>query len=219
MRSNDRPVIDRARSRQAGVHHVEATPHTILFTGHRIDTPGRAKPRFPPDKEQLARKAIRDAVEREVADHGKSVGIAGGASGGDILFHEVCAELGVPTTLWLALPPDRYVMESVAPAGPDWVPRFHLVQASASSVRLFAPPIDSSSARPYGSIFEESDLSMLHEAFDAGIQNMTLIALWNGKTAGIPGEIADMVRITRDRGVRIVTLDSDRLFGLGTSLA
>ena len=84
---------------------------------------------------------------------------AGGASGGDILFHEVCAELSVPTTLWLALPPDRYVMESVAPAGPDWVPRFHLVQASASSVRLFAPPNDSSPPRPYGSIFEVAGMS------------------------------------------------------------
>jgi hypothetical protein len=85
-------------------------------------------------------------------------------------------------------------------------------------VRIFAPPKDPSSRRPAGSIFEESDLSMLYEAFDTGVQNVTLIALWNGKTAGIPGEIADMVRFTRDSGVRIVMLDSDRLFGLGTRL-
>jgi hypothetical protein len=35
-----------------------------------------------------------DAVSKEIAAHqGKTVGIAGGACGGDILFHEVCNEL------------------------------------------------------------------------------------------------------------------------------
>lgn len=200
------------------MNRSEAAPHTILFTGHRIDAPGRADPRFPPDREPLARAAIRDAVAREIADHGRTIAIAGGASGGDILFHEVCAELGVPTTLWLALPPDQYVEESVAPAGPEWVERFYRVHARAASVTILGPPDDARewSHRADESIWEQSDVAMLEEGFKADPENVALIALWNGKAAGIPGEIADIVGVATDHGMRIVTLDSDWLFGLGS---
>ena len=67
-----------------------AIPRTILFTGHRIDEPGRVLPRFPADKAPLVRAAIRAALERERALGRPLVGLAGAASGGDIMFHEVC---------------------------------------------------------------------------------------------------------------------------------
>jgi hypothetical protein len=61
----------------------------LLFTGHRIDSPNRAKPRFPAEKESVAREAIRTAVAQEKdLTSGAIVGIAGGANGGDILFLE-----------------------------------------------------------------------------------------------------------------------------------
>jgi hypothetical protein len=46
---------------------------------------------------------IREAVikEREFGSD-ELIGIAGGACGGDILFHEVCEELKIPTRLFLA---------------------------------------------------------------------------------------------------------------------
>ena len=75
---------------------LPVTPRTILFTGHQIDAPDRKEPRFPPEMEAAARAAIRDAVARDASAPGGAVGLAGAASGGDILFHEVCAELGVP---------------------------------------------------------------------------------------------------------------------------
>ena len=44
-----------------------ATPERIiLFTGHRIDAADRKKPRFPPDKEGVAREAIKNAVAAEM---------------------------------------------------------------------------------------------------------------------------------------------------------
>jgi hypothetical protein len=90
-----------------------------------IDAAGRATPRFPADREAVARQAIKDAVARELAAAGSTcIGIAGGASGGDIMFHEVCAEFGIPTELYLAVPRDQFIAESVTPAGPAWVERF-----------------------------------------------------------------------------------------------
>src|SRR5271168_1626852 len=96
---------------------------SVLFTGHMIDAATRAEPRFPARAEAPARAAICEAVMR-LRSGKPTVGIAGGASGGDLLFHEVCAELGVPTRLRLALPADQFVQQSVAPAGKDWVLRF-----------------------------------------------------------------------------------------------
>lgn len=102
----------------------------LLFTGHRIDAAGREKPRFPPDQEGVACEAIKNAVAAEMTQPGGiEIGLAGGASGGDILFHEVCAELGVPTQLMLGLPRQDFVVASVAPAGPRWIERFDAIYA------------------------------------------------------------------------------------------
>ena len=92
---------------------VKAPPHIIIFTGHMLDAPGRKVPRFPAASEDLARKMIRQAVEKEVRETraaGKELfGISGGASGGDILFQEVCNAMGIPSKMYLALPKDTYI--------------------------------------------------------------------------------------------------------------
>src|SRR5688572_4515922 len=63
----------------------------LLFAGHMIDAPGREKPRFPADKEAIARERIREAVVKEMnTGAGIASAYAGGANGGDILFQEVC---------------------------------------------------------------------------------------------------------------------------------
>ena len=188
----------------------------LLFTGHQIDAPGRTDPRFPAVKEEVARAAIRDAVERELARCGAAVGIAGGASGGDILFHEVCLDLGIETRLYLALPPDAYVSESVAPAGPDWVRRFWDLTA-----RVQAPPVLSRTTALPGwlrhrkgySIWQRNNLWMLNEALAEGAQNVTLIALWNGREGDGPGGTAHMIEIARGRGAEVRVLDTNALFG------
>ena len=110
----------------------------ILFAGHMIDAPGRAEPRFPAAKEDVARTAIRQAIEGELRrPGGVASGIAGGASGGDILFHELCADLGIPTRLFLALPRQQFIEKSVRLAGGAWRERFDLLAAKLP-VRVLA---------------------------------------------------------------------------------
>ena len=168
----------------------EAAPRVILFTGHRIDAPDRQKPRFPPDKEDQARAMILAAVseEKEKAA-GKLFGISGGASGGDILFHEVCQELDIPSQMYLVLPKNEYIKASVADGGPDWVERFK---------RLFEqkqPEILSDSgelprwlrSKKDYSIWQRSNLWMLHSALAISNDDLTLIALWNGEVRRRPG--------------------------------
>ena len=51
-------------------------------------------------------------------------GIAAGANGGDLLFHEICRRREIPTRMCLALRKPQYVGQYVAPAGREWVERF-----------------------------------------------------------------------------------------------
>lgn len=194
---------------------VPAPSRVVLFTGHMIDAPGRARPRFPPEKEEVARQAIQRAIEIErQRPGGVALGIAGGASGGDILFHEICAGLGIPTRLLLALPKDSYIQESVAPAGGNWVERFDRLTEKLP-VRVLSRskelPTWLSEKKDY-SIWQRNNLWMLHNALAAGAEDVTLIALWNGQEGDGPGGTGDLVERARQRQARVVILDSKELF-------
>ncbi len=114
----------------------------LVFSGHMIDAPDRKNPRFPATSEQLVREKIKEAVIKEMnTGAGVLCGYAGAASGGDILFQEVCAELGIPTRLYLAIPPAKYVNTSVVHAGPAWVDRFWNIynrHMSAKQLRILS---------------------------------------------------------------------------------
>jgi len=198
---------------------IASTPkRVLLFTGHMIDTEKREVPRFPNKAETIA--AARRAIAEAVADEQKTAGgiaygIAGCASGGDILFHQVCAEMGIPTRIFLAMPRDLYVQASVAPAGPEWVESFnklinsHPPRVLGESKELPAWLQD----KPDYNIWQRNNLWTLHNAFaDAGGENVTLIALWDGKAGDGLGGTADMVQKARDRGAKTIVLDTGRIF-------
>ena len=192
----------------------ETPPRVILFTGHRIDAPGRSTPRFPAAKEKQGRALIFDAVakEKEKAS-GKLLGLTGGASGGDILFHEVCEELDIPSQMYLVLPKNEYIKASVADGGPDWVERFNRLYGKLK------PKILSDSdrlprwlrAKKDYNIWQRSNLWMLHNALAVSQDHLTLIALWNGATGDGPGGTEDMVARAKDRGARFIHLDTTKL--------
>jgi tetratricopeptide (TPR) repeat protein len=202
----------------------------LLFTGHMIDAKRREKPRFPADKEEVARQAIREAVVKEMpVNEAVACGFAGGASGGDMLFQEVCAELSIPTQLYLAIPPERYVVSSVQQAGERWVERFwklyhkHFEQKRVCVLREATDVLDEREYLPawlrtkpdYG-IWQRNHLWTLFNALAAGgARNLTLIALWDGEPTGDgPGGTSDLVRRVQECGARAVILNTKELFGL-----
>lgn len=189
----------------------------LLFTGHMIDKPDRPEPRFPAAKEDVARQAIREAIEQERAIAPIAYGIAGGASGGDILFHEVCAELGIPTRLYLALPREEYIVASVKSAGPQWVERFNQLLNKHPEMRVLSETEDLPSwlveREDEYNIWQRNSLWLLHNALAEQDLSVTLIALWNGKTGDGPGGTADLVDQAGQRGAKVVILDTKELFG------
>jgi hypothetical protein len=186
-------------------------PRVLLFTGHRIDAPGRAAPRFPLAAEGKARVMIQDAVAKEKEDaEGELIGYAGGASGADILFHEVCAEQGIKTQMFLAAPRDAYVHASVQDAGPGWVVRFDRLHA-ALATRVLGDSLELPRwLRPLEdySVWQRNNLWMLHNALAHGASHMTLLALWNGEGGDGPGGTEHLVGESRQRGARTIVLDA-----------
>lgn len=206
----------------------EEQPLIILFTGHRVDEENREAKglpkRFPPDKVDVAKQAIKAAVTEELTRaKGNAIGIAGGASGGDILFHEVCAELNIPTHLYLALPPDEYIQESVQPSGDDWIARFNDLYAKNQNKRQLAGSKDLPAwLREKGedkySIWQRNNLWTLSNALAldtaGGGRNLVLIALWDKKEGDGSGGTKDMVTQAEKRGARKRILYTKELFGL-----
>jgi tetratricopeptide (TPR) repeat protein len=203
----------------------------LIFTGHMIDAPDREKPRFPADKEDTARQKIKEAVEAEMkTGDGVSFGIAGGASGGDLLFQEVCLELGIPTHLYLALQGGLYVNASVRKGGPNWVQRFwdlHARLSKEGSVRVLSAMEDEAKdekeylpawlrSKPDYSIWQRNNLWMLHNALAAGGDDcVTLIALWDLEPTGDgPGGTSDLVQKVERRGAKAIVIDTKKEFGL-----
>jgi len=194
---------------------TQKTPsHAILFTGHRIDPPGRSTPRFPAAKEKQAREMILAAVAKEKAKApGNLFAISGGASGGDILFQEVCEELNIPSQMYLVLPKNDYIKASVADAGPDWVDRFNRLCDEVQ------PKILSESdrlprwlrAKKNYNIWQRSNLWMFHSALCLSQDHLTLIALWNGATGDGAGGTEDMVERAQNRGATFIHLDARKL--------
>ncbi len=196
----------------------EKPPHVLLFTGHRIDPPEREVPRFPADKEDAARLAIKGAIDKELArvDGGEVIGIAGGASGGDIIFHETCAELGIPTTLYLAMPRDEYVAASVQDGGSQWIDRFDELYKRLSR-REMCKSKDLPrwlQAKADYTIWQRNNLWMLYNAMACGSYYVTLLALWDGETGDGPGGTKDMVNRADESAAKTIVLQTKEIFGL-----
>ena len=175
--------------------------------------PGRRG--FPPSRERDTYDEIVRAIDAEMTvkdehdDKAEIVfGLAAGANGGDLLFHEACRECDIPTRMCLALPRAQYVGQYVASAGGDWVERFSSiyrhVRSRADKRAADGPPIgepvscftDSNEmprwlhGRPFYNVGRRNSLWMLQHAISAANElgedtEITLLALWNEEASAI----------------------------------
>ncbi|MEY9234069.1 hypothetical protein ABIF68_002516 [Bradyrhizobium japonicum] len=211
---------------QAAPDKTAALPvRVILFTGHMLDPPGRNKDeaRFPntPEAVAAARKMIEKSVKEEMnKDGGVALGIAGGACGSDILFHEICDALNIPTQLLLALPEAQFQAESVNRGGVDWVMRYQQL-CQRVTPRVLADSKDLPrwlSGRKGYDIWQRNNLWMMFNALATQARNLTLIALYNReKDPDGPGGTAHLVSVAANWGFKTVELDARQLLNAGGS--
>ena len=200
--------------------------HPLVFTGHMIDPPGRVPPRFPASKEKTAKEQIKDAIStiRAAADERQEqlIGMAGATDGGDLLFHEACADLGIDTEVFLPVPELTY--RATAMSGRSgWVERYHAVLSRAREKKedgvYILARTDTLPAWLQGrtgySTWQRSNRWILHHAWaTTTVDRVTVLALWDGESGDGPGGTADMVVTAQAGGAEVIVLETGKIFGL-----
>lgn len=195
--------------------------HVILFSGHMIDEDGRKETRFPNDKAESVKKKIKAEMKTLVsntkeasseAKRAKFLGIAGGACGGDIIFHEVCKELGIPSEMLLSLPEDEFIANSVRRGGNEWVDRFNALNGDPDiALHIMSETKDMPQwlgieDNSY-SFWQRNNLWILYSAMASGGRNITLLALWDGKEADGPGGTKHMIEEIEKIGAKSIIIE------------
>jgi hypothetical protein len=144
---------------------------------------------------------------------GKLIGISGGASGADILFHEVCEQLDIPSKMHIVLPKNEYIKASVADSESRWVERFNrLFEKNKPAILSQSTEMPKWIRAKIGySIWQRLNLWMLHSALAISNDSLSLIALWNGESGDGPGGTEDMVNRVQNRGANFIHLDARTL--------
>jgi hypothetical protein len=245
----DYPTIDLQANVKAALEVIrreegkKESGNIVMFVGLRMDEVGRGNTLnntaangpmqfLPSHHADIAKREIRKALEREQAAHGEILfGMAAAANGSDLLFHEVCDDLKVKTRLYLALPRDQYIGEYVAPAGVEWVEKFHaiyrsrkaecrLVSAADSDSELIVSVLSDSMELPRWlqskssyTVGKRNAVWMLQHAMvqrhihDAEGTNLTLMVLWDHHEVDASGSMADLVNLAQKNGIKVVHIN------------
>ena len=178
-------------------------PPVLVFTGHMIDAPDRAEPRFPPQMADEVRSRIRSAIEtlRPAAAYGSA------ACGADILCLEVVQELGGELHIVLPFPAEQFRLESVEFCGQgDWGERFQRLLDGASEVMVISekPPPSGVSAFEYANLVMTGLARLRSQVLDTDLHGL---AIWDGSIAGDVGGTSSVVDMWRRYGVSTEQVD------------
>lgn len=107
-------------------------PSVIVFSGHMIDTPGRAEARFP----MVRQEEIQQKIQMEIQRLQGGVGYSAAAAGSDILFLESMLAHGGKVHIVLPVDIENFKEQSVRPGGHDWEARFDAVLEKAEALTV-----------------------------------------------------------------------------------
>jgi tetratricopeptide (TPR) repeat protein len=183
----------------------------ILFSGHMMDQPGRDPPRFPPEMEDAAARAIEQAL----ADLGagpQDLAMSQAAAGGDLLFLEAARKRGLRCEVLLPFELPDFVERSVGRSarGDEWRRRFfQLCDALRPPPRVMPDELGPtpSDADP----FERCNLWLLYTALAWGPDKVRFVALWNGAGGDGPGGTQHMIEEVKRRTGRVTWIDTRML--------
>lgn len=179
-------------------------PPVIVFSGHMIDAPDRAAPRFPPELESTVAQALRDWID-EVKP---GFGFASAACGSDILFLEAMLEAGAEVSIVLPYKKEEFIRDSVdfLPAS-DWRARFErVVDRAANCITASTQKLE------HGSISHDFNNELVLGLATIHAQRLETsvipLAVWDGDSGDGPGGTASALRNWHGHGYtpKIVSL-------------
>jgi len=183
----------------------------LLFSGHMVDSPARASPRFPMRKVADAAHRIDQVLDTLNAGD-RDVALCQAAAGGDLLFAQACLARGVHVQVLLPFDEPEFIERSVLPSedGEVWRERY-----VALTARLPVPPLVMPRAlgrSPVGADpFEQCNRWLLHSALALGTGSLRFICLWDGSGGDGPGGTAHMIEEVRRCGGEVAWIDTRTL--------
>jgi hypothetical protein len=187
----------------------ESPRKVVLFSGHMIDAPDRAKPRFPQDKEPIAARAIASTVA-DLDIGADDLAICGGACGGDLLFAEAALARGARLEIYIPFEEPAFLEKSVDFANSDWRARYFAAKARAT---LHLLPLERGQTPASEDPYEDNNVKMLKAASRFGADKVDFVCLWNGEGGDRPVGTSHMVQEVRKKVGRVIWLDTTKLWG------
>ena len=188
-----------------------APRQVLLFSGHLVDAPDRAKPRFPPSKVAAATRALGAALDALGAGPG-DIALTQGAAGGDLLFTEQCLARGV-RVLWMQpLAEPAFIEASVlrSSGGAGWLERYF-----AAKARLAQPPrcmpTELGPPPPGVDVWERGNLWLLHTTLAFGPDKARFVCLWDGGGSDGPGGTRHMYEEVKRRTGRVTWVNINEI--------
>ena len=176
----------------------------FLFSGHMIDAPDRATPRFPSEKEPAAAQQIARALD-QLGAGSDDLALTQGACGGDLLFTEACLQRGVKVHWLQPFPEPDFIRKSVACCGEVWHARYLDARAG------LAAPVRAVPDEP-GDPYERCNLWLLDTALAYGADKVHFICLWNGEGGDGLGGTAHLFDEVNRRAGHVKWIDTRTLF-------
>lgn len=206
-RRNARLIIEYLNGDRQRIERFFRIPKVAVFSGHMIDRPNRASPRFPAQLET----AVSEEIHRRLVKHGAGLGYASAACGSDILFLESVLELEGKAYIVLPYAKEQFKKDSVEIASdPRWARRFEKVLERASDVLLASEqPMDESTlAFEYTNLLLHGLANIRAERFET---DLVPIAVWDGKAGDGPGGTASVIERWRKLGYDIELINLEEI--------
>lgn len=192
---------------------VEWQPRRVLlFSGHMVDAPDRATPRFPEHLVERAAQRIADLL-RDLEVGPDDLALTQGACGGDLLFSEACLTLGARLSWLQPFAEPDFIRASVVNCDEQWRPRYLAARAQltgpilAAPQELGEPPRGAGDSYPYA----RCNLWLLNTALAWGVERVHFVCLWNGAGGDGSGGTAHMYHEVAKRTGQVHWIDTRQL--------
>lgn len=179
-------------------------PTIVVFSGHRIDGPDRAQPRFPESIVARVKEAIRGWLDTIDA----RIGYASAASGGDILFLEAMLERGGEIHVVLPFSRNAFCEASVRMPGDSsqWPARYEAILEKAATLTYASnqEQVAGDYLYTYTNELVFGLALQRSRSLNAALNGM---ALWDEKPGEGQGGTAEAIATWRQQGVPTVRID------------
>jgi hypothetical protein len=177
-----------------------AFDQVVVVSGHMVDQPGRATPRFPPAAELPVTRAVREALRSWSVGPGALL-VSGAARGTDTIAAEQALILGATVWLLVALHDAEFIAASVALPGTDWTERY--VNLRRRCPTRFQPD-ELGAPGPDEDVFERNNEWCLSVATAiAPPECLRALVVWDGVRGDGPGGTADFVNRATHLGAEV----------------